>query len=389
MPKPKPESGPSLKRPLVLHARMMNGTGGGPDKTIVNSPRFLEPMGYDCICAFYRPPNDPGFSVIRTRAEDAGADLVEIDDGGILDFSVIQKTIKLCRERKVNIWHGHDYKTNLIGWIASKFHRMRLITTAHGWVDYSGRLPTYYQYEKKWILPRYEKVICVSSSVMDQAIAGGTPKSKCTIIENAIDNEQFCRRQSIQKAKQQKFPWSADTFLIGSIGRLSAEKGFDLLIDAVGSLIRSGLTANLVIAGDGPERQNLEKQIEELGMQDRIHLLGFCQDTLSFYESIDLFVLSSYREGLPNVVLEAMAVGTPIIATKVDGVPRIITDGQDGFLVSPGSSQELVRTIKFVIENIETREKITQRGVETISEKWSFANRMNHIRDVYDCLTPF
>ena len=373
----------ATRRPMVLHARMLNGTGGGPDKTIINSPRFLDSLGYDCICVFYRPANDPGFDAIRKRAHEANANTLEIDDGGIFDFSMIKKTIRMCRENNVQIWHGHDYKTNLLGWIVSKFHSMRLITTAHGWVDFSGRLPTYYRYEKRWILPRYETVICVSSTVMEQAIAGGTPASKCVLIENAIDHEQFARKREISVAKLADLDVPVETFLIGSIGRLSQEKGFDLLIDAVAQLINQGQDLQLVIAGEGPEKENLQSQIDRLGMTERIKLLGFCQDTRAFYETLDLFVLSSHREGLPNVVLEAMAVGAPVVATAVDGVPRIITDEHDGKLISAGSAETLRDAISELIAHPEHLASFSQHGLNTIKEKWSFQKRMERVATIY------
>ena len=368
---------------MVLHARMLNGTGGGPDKTIVNSPRFLDLLGYDCLCIFYRPANDPGFKAIRKRANEANAGILEIDDGGIFDTSMIKKTINACREHRVDIWHGHDYKTNLLGWMVSKFHPMRLITTAHGWVDFSGRLPTYYRYEKRWILPRYETVICVSSTVMEQAIAGGTPASKCKLIENAIDHEQFVRNRKINEAKLADHDVPSETFLIGSIGRLSEEKGFDLLIDAVAELITQGLNLQLVIAGEGPEKDNLQGQIARRGLSEQVKLIGFCQDTRSFYESLDLFVLSSHREGLPNVVLEAMAVGAPVLATAVDGVPRIITDGQDGCLIEAGSSQTIRDAIVSLANKPEQRDTLSRQGIATIKEKWGFRRRMERVAEIY------
>lgn len=374
------------RNPRVLHARMMNGTGGGPDKTIINSPRFLKPLGIDCICVFYRPPNDAGFQVVRKRAEQADAEIIEIDDGGIFDFSMIRKTIKICRERKIDIWHGHDYKTNLLGWIVSKFHKMRLITTAHGWVDYSGRLPTYYKYEKRWILPRYEKVICVSETVMEQAIAGGTPKAKCVLIENAIDHEQFSRQRSINQAKHEDFGIPESTLLIGSIGRLSAEKGFDLLIDAVASLIHDGVDLKLVIAGEGPEKESLERQIKNLNMEEHIKLLGFCSNTRSFYESLDIFVLSSHREGLPNVVLEAMAMGTPVVATNVDGVPKIITDGHDGLLTQSINATALSLLIRNVIKDRKLQNSLGTNAKKTICARWTFEHRMIKIATLYNQL---
>ena len=128
---------------------------------------------------------------------------------------------------------------------------------------------------------------------------------------------------------------------------------------------------------------NLQRQIDELGLHSRVRLAGFCQDTRSFYESLDLFVLSSHREGLPNVVLEAMSVGCPVVATEVDGVPRIITNQSDGVLVPAGSTEELAKGIHSLVYNREIREQLACNGVETIRRRWSFQSRMKRISNIY------
>ena len=218
---------------------------------------------------------------------------------------------------------------------------------------------------------------------MEQAIAGGTPKSKCVLIENAIDHEQFSRQRSINQAKHEDFGIPESTLLVGSIGRLSAEKGFDLLIDAVASLIHDGADLKLVIAGEGPEKESLKRQIKNLNMEEHIKLLGFCSNTRSFYESLDIFVLSSHREGLPNVVLEAMAMGTPVVATNVDGVPKIITDGHDGILITPNSAAVISSVLTKLNGSIDTRNSLSKNGIRTIKKHWSFLNRMNRISKCY------
>ena len=98
--------------PVVLHPRVVTGVGGGPDKTILNSPRFLKELGYHGICAYLRPPGDAGFAALRARAAEAEATLVEIDDAGAWDVRVVWRMLRVCRETKLAIWHGHDYKTN-------------------------------------------------------------------------------------------------------------------------------------------------------------------------------------------------------------------------------------------------------------------------------------
>ena len=369
--------------PKVMHARTVTGTGGGPEKTIINSPKFLASLGYEAECLFLRPKGDPGFDVLRERAKNASAPLIEIDDDGKFSIKMVKEVIRCVRERDVKIWHAHDYKSNLLGIIVNRFHPMRLITTAHGWVNFDGLTPLYYWLDKKLFLPRYESVICVSSTVMEQATAGGTPKSKCILIDNAIDHEQFSRQLSISEAKLKFHDMTGNSLLVGSIGRLAPEKGFDLLINAVAKLIKNGLDAYLKIAGEGPEKSNLEKQIDSLGMRDRIQLMGFQSDTRSFYESLDMFVLSSHREGLPNVVLEAMAVGTPVIATNIDGVPKIIHDGINGVLIPPNDEITLARQIQVLANNASLRCKLSHEGQQTIQQHWSFKNRIKTITALY------
>src|SRR5208337_1256707 len=123
--------------------------------------------------------------------------------------------------------------------------------------------------------------------------------------------------------------------------RLSEEKGYDLLIRAVDHLIRDGYDAALLVVGEGNQREKLEALLTELGRGDRIRLLGFQSDVVPLYEAMDLFVLSSLSEGLPNVVLEAMALEVPVVATQIAGIPRLIEDGKNGLLVDPGAFEPL------------------------------------------------
>src|SRR5437660_11805420 len=98
--------------PVVLDARVVTGSGGGPEKTILNSPRFLLPLGYRMVCAYLHPPGDPGFEVLRQKAEQLQAPLESILDRGPWDWRVVTKLLALCRRERVAIWHGHDYKSN-------------------------------------------------------------------------------------------------------------------------------------------------------------------------------------------------------------------------------------------------------------------------------------
>ncbi|MDZ4821772.1 MAG: glycosyltransferase family 4 protein [Planctomycetota bacterium] len=372
---------PSAKH-TVLEVRVVTGTGGGPDKTILNSPRFLRQYGYETICAYMRPPNDAGFDVLRQRAKQWDAPLIEIDDRGPLDYRVFRSLLQICRENNVTIWHGHDYKSNAIGVILRRFWPMKLVTTVHGWVRRTMRTPLYYAVDRL-SLRFFDKVVCVSEDLVEKSVQAGVPRSKCVLIENAIDTEYFQRTMSREESRK-KLGVEPSRLLIGAMGRLSAEKGFDRLIQAASRLIADGMDFQLVIAGEGAEHDKLAELIRESGHTDRIRLLGFCQDTLLFHQALDIFALSSLREGLPNVVLESMAVANPVVATQIAGLPRLIQTGSEGILVPPDDVDALYQSLKELIASPETRQSMGACARSTVEQRFSFARRMELFRNLFD-----
>jgi glycosyltransferase involved in cell wall biosynthesis len=369
---------------VVLDARVVTGTGGGPDKTILNQPRFLAPVGYRNLCAYMHPCDDPGFAQLRRRAEIAEAPLLSIPDRGPWDWRIIGQLLNICRRERVDIWHGHDYKSNALGLLLRRFWPMRLITTVHGWVKHTRRTPLYYRIDR-FCLPRYERIICVSQDLYDQCLEIGVPADRCLLIENGIDLNEYTRTQSRAEA-QQVLGIRPQRLVVGAVGRLSDEKGFDLLIRAVARLIQTGLDVELLIAGDGDEEPRLRTLIDELGCADRVRLLGFQANVKELYQAFDVFVLSSLREGLPNVLLEAMALEVPVLATRIAGVPRLIDDGNNGLLIQPGSMDELTHALERLLRDAELRHRLCRAGRETIASRYSFAVRMRKIQAIYDNL---
>jgi glycosyltransferase involved in cell wall biosynthesis len=372
-----------LSPKLILHARVVTGHGGGPDKTIVTAPRHYRPFGFDGQCLYLHPPDDERFDVIRRRAEQQGAELIEIDDGGPLDPKVVWQAWRLCRRLKPAIWHGHDYKTNLLGLMLVRAGcRMRLVTTVHGWVKETSRTPLYYRIDKM-CLPRYEHVYCVSQDQVDECRKLRVRDDRLFLLDNGIDLDAYRRRRDPATARGDWIPVSPDELLVGAMGRLSAEKGFDLLIRAVSRRIAAGDRLRLVIAGEGDERESLERLIGDLGMRDHIRLIGFCEDVIRFYEAIDLFVLSSLREGLPNVLLEAMAIGVPILSTRVAGVPRLICHDDNGWLVDCGDEDSLADSLGQLAADPETRLRLAKAGRETVETRFSFEERARKQCELY------
>ena len=368
--------------PVVFDTRVVTGAGGGPEKTILNSPRFLDPLGYRMLCGYLHPPGDPGYEVIRTKAEQARAPLVSIPDRGFWDWRVVRLLLRACREHKVTVWHGHDYKTNALGLLLHRFHRMRLVATAHGWVQQTSRTPLYYRIDK-WSLRRYERVVCVSTDLVDECRAAGVPEDRLLLLDNGIDATEYARRRSVAEAKAALgFPVGSQ--LIGAVGRLSGEKAFDVLIRVVHALSTRGRAVRLVIVGEGGDRPALERLIAELGLADRVTLAGWQADVRGYFEAMDVFALSSLREGLPNVVLEAMALEVPVVATRVNGVPRLVQDGVNGLLVEAGDPATLAAALDRLLGDPPLQARFRVAGRETVEGRFSFAGRMRKLAKMYD-----
>jgi glycosyltransferase involved in cell wall biosynthesis len=368
--------------PVVLDARVVTGPGGGPDKTILNSPRPLAGAGYRMLCAYMHPPGDPGFEQIRHKAHACSAPLLSVPDRGPWDWKVLGHLLQICRQHGVQIWHGHDYKSNLLGLLLRRCWPMRLVTTVHGWVKQTRRTPLYYRIDR-FCLPRYEKVVCVSADLYDQCRAGGVPADRCLLIENAIDTSNYARTRPLADAKRQ-LGIPAERLVIGAVGRLSAEKGFDLLIRAADQLLQQGLDVELLIIGEGAEEIRLRSLIEALGRSDRCRLMGYQAELRPFYEAMDVFALSSLREGLPNVLLEAMAMEVPVVSTAVAGIPRLIQHAHNGLLTTPGLVAPLIDALTEMLRDPHRRRQIGAAGRRTVAAQYSFEQRIGRLSALYD-----
>ena len=371
-------------RQVVLHTRVVTETGGGPDKTILLSAPFLADSPYWLAAAYMHPPDDPGFASVRLRAQQIGSPLISVPDRGPLDRNVLRRMLDICRHYEVAIWHGHDYKSNLLGLMLRTQWPMKLVSTVHGWVKHTLKTPLYYAVDR-WCLPYYHHVICVSEDLIQRVSKLGVVQDRLSLIHNAIDEKTYSRQYPANESPlRAEMSVPEGRRVIGAVGRLSPEKGFNNLIQATRQLVHDGVDVETWIVGDGDSRGDLEQLIEQAGMRNRVKMLGFRSDMIELYHALDLFVLSSLREGLPNVVLEAMALNVPVVSTRVAGVPNLIQDGQTGLLCPIGDVPPLARAMCRVLKDDQLRLTLSQQGRKLIEHQYSFTQRMAKVRAIYD-----
>lgn len=365
----------------VLHVRIVTGTGGGPEKTILNSPRHLEGTRYRALAAYLHAPGDAGIEILRARAAERRCPFVSIADAGKIDFGALAELAALCRRENVRIWHGHDYKSNLYGLLLAKLADVRLVTTMHGWVKHTDKTPLYFAIDRQ-CLRRYERVVAVSRDLFDAGLALGIARERLVQIDNAIDTHEFVRTRAAGTAALREK--NGARLVIGAVGRLSAEKGFDLLIEAVERVRERGLDVELWIAGEGEEEERLRARMRTSRHAASLRLLGFQADTLRLFEAFDVFALSSLREGLPNVVLEAMAMEVPLVATRCGGMQAFGRDGEDMLLVDAGSVAALEGGLVRLASDADLRARLAMNARARVERELSFVRRMQKMVALYD-----
>ena len=370
----------------VLHVRIVTGTGGGPEKTILNSPRHLEGTRYRESACWLHAPGDPGIALLEAKARERGCPFFAIEDPHPYDLRTLLRLAGLCREQEVRVWHGHDYKSNLFGVLLARLCDLRLVTTVHGWVKHTEKTPLYFAVDR-FALRRYGEVVAVSQDLFDECLRIGVAPDRLALIENAIDPDEFHRSRAPRESPlRDSAALRGGRLLVGAVGRLSEEKGFHLLIEGVERAVDSGCDLELWIAGEGDQEERLRGQIEASRHRDRVKLLGFRADGRALFEAFDLFALSSIREGLPNVVLEAMAMEVPVLATRCGGMEAFARDGEDALLVPAGSADALADGLVRLARDPGLRTRLARAARTRIVAQQSFASRMRRFVGVYDRL---
>ncbi len=369
----------SGERITVMHGRIVSGRGGGPEKTILNSPRFLAGTRWREMALYLHAPGDPGIEELAAQARKLDCPFFAIPERLPIDVRVLQQIVDLCARENVRIWHGHDYKSNLYGLLLRPLCNFRLVTTVHGWVQKTDKTPLYWAVDR-WSLRRYERVVAVSQDLYDECAKLGVEPSRLSRIENGIDVDAW-KRRGPAAASPLRAGVPPTRLVVGAVGRLSDEKGFDLLIEAVNGAVARGADVELWIAGEGPEKAKLDTLAA--ASRSRVRMLGFRSDVRDLMEAFDIFALSSLREGLPNVVLEAMACEVPLLATRCGGVEAVVRDDAEALLVSVSSSKALEDGLVRLAGDSALRTRISRAARERVEREFSFARRMLRFAELY------
>jgi glycosyltransferase involved in cell wall biosynthesis len=364
----------------VLELRSVRGTGGGPEKTILLSAERADRSRLLVTVCYIRDLRDDIFD-IGERARRAGVDYVEVTERHSFDPSIWRALRRIIHERKIDIVHAHDYKTDFLTWALAKVEPVVPLSTAHGWSRSSWREFAYY-FADKCLLARFPLVIAVSEPIRKTLMTFGAHSTRVRRISNAIDPDAFRRAPGLREAVRAEIGVTADECIVGSVGRLERVKRFDLLIEAV-ALLKHRKPV-IVIAGEGSCRATLEERAKALGVGDRLRLLGLRRDVKRIYHTFDAYVQSSETEGVSNSVLEAMSLEVPIVATDVGGSADLVENAVHGLLVPRHDVRALSAAIEQVFRDPVSAAARVAAARRRVEDELSFDARTKAVEAVYD-----
>jgi glycosyltransferase involved in cell wall biosynthesis len=281
----------------------------------------------------------------------------------------------------------HGYKANVVGRMAARRRKIPVVAVSRGWTSESFKVRLYERLDRfhlRWM----DQVVCVSEAQAARVRHAGVRPDRIRVIYNAIDPTRFHESDARYRAKLLRYFRQPRTHVIGAAGRLSPEKGFEVLVKAAERVLREQPCTGFVLFGEGPERANLQKQINAAGLGQNFILAGFRADLDRFLPHFDLLVLPSYTEGMPNVVLEAFAAGVPVVATAVGGTPEIVEEAVSGHLVPAGDAETMGERICQVLDNPNDLPDMGRKGRLCVQEKFGFATQAALYRELFEQFCP-
>lgn len=359
-------------RPRVLLVITLAEVGGAQSYVAALLPALAE--RYEVVLAAH------GEGPLREAAAAVGARFVPLRHvrrpiNPLRDFAGLLELISLLRRERPRIVHASSSKAGVLGRLAAVAARVPIrFFTVHGWAfsAYSGLYSRLYRVADRLMAPLTTVTICVSENELAAGLeAGMCSAERSVVIRNAVDVSAAPRSRHDRPTPR-----------LVAVGRLKAPKDFLTLLRALAALSDHGFET--LIVGDGPDRGVIEAEVERLGLDGRVRLVGERGDVAELLAGSDVFVLSSRSEGLPVAVLEAMAAELPVVASDVGGLSELVVDGETGLLVPAGDETALAEALATLLEDRQRRLDLGAAGrarAEALFDLVTF--RQAHL-DLYD-----
>jgi len=374
--------------PKVLQLISSSGFYGA-DNVLIELSRQLNATDFSPIVGVFKNLYNPHLEIAKV-AQSHCLPVQVFRCRGKLDPKTILGLRHFLEKQKIGLIHAHGYKTNFYVLAATAGKKIPCVTTCHNWLGDESKM-RFYSWLDKSLLKRFDRVVAVSDPVMREIQKHGTASKKVVKILNGIDVDRFINTGNRARLKEELgIPENAR--VIGTVGRLSEEKGHMHLFEAAVTVMERCPKVVFLVVGDGPLRPYLEEKSKEFADTARVKtgisetpfiFAGVRQDMPAIYSIMDIFILPSLNEGLPMVLLEAMASQKPVIATNVGAVPKVIENGYSGILVPPGDIESLAEAIIDLLSNPRKAGVFAAHARERVEQEFSSKRMAERYIEVY------
>lgn len=335
---------------------------------------------------FVVPEHGPFVEVMRSK----GYDVQVIPLPKRVGTSSIRRLAGYIRSQRIHIVHTHGARANFYGRLGARIAGAPIIlSTIHNSLfDYPvSRFKRWlYVSVDRWTARFADRIVCVADALARDLIHRyRIPPSKVLTIHNGIDVASLQVTRPAAQVRQE-LGIALDAPVIGEIARMTEQKGFSDLIQAVKLLIERYPRLRCLLVGDGPLRSHLERECEAVGLAVHCVFTGLRADVADLLSILDVYVLPSVSEGFPIGLLEAMAMGRPVVATRVSGIPEIIADGVSGILVPPRNPRTLAEAIGRLLQDPQGATAMGLAARRTVEERFTSTAMVNKLEAMYRAL---
>jgi glycosyltransferase involved in cell wall biosynthesis len=357
---------------------------GGPERQMIGLAQAL-PADCETVFASFAEGGRCEAFLQQVRSQDFIGLRLRHDTPRL--FAARRELTRLLRDLRADVLLCHGYKADLIGRPAARRAGVPVVAVSRGWTGEDFKVRCYDRLDRL-LLHKMDRVVCVSEGQARKVRAAGVPAGRVRVIRNSARADAFRQPDpAVRRQIEGLFPRPGERIVLAA-GRLSPDKGFHVLIEAAQSVVRADPGARFVVCGDGPSRADLEGQVRAAGLGGGVAFAGFRTDLDLWMPNADLFVLPSFREGLPNVVLEACASAVPVVATDVGGTAEVLLDGQTGYVVPPGDPAALADRIGRLLADPGLRRRMGDAGRALVGEQFTFAAQAGGYLELFAELAP-
>jgi len=350
----------------------------GAERWILALARNLDPQRVETHVVAIK--DDPGLEVALCQEAARRGFRSHVFQGyGKVNFSVIGQIRRYIREQGIQVLHTHFYKTDIIGLLATQGTPCKIVSTPHGWSKHMDFKLWCYEGLDRAVFPFLDAVAPLSEELFQPLTRIPGLKQKLHLIINGVDLSEVEEVNAANPVLLQRK--RAGAFIAGYIGQLIPRKGLDTLLRAVAAL--SDLPLELYLIGEGGQRPELEQLARALGLEERVHLVGYRDDRLEWLHGFDCFVLPSRLEGIPRCLMEAMGARVPVVASDIPGCSDLIEHRRTGLLFDVDDPASLAEQIALLATSAELRQLLSEAAREHVYAHYSAARMAKDYEALY------